>query len=190
MSPSDRKDDLRRWTVVLADDDDDHATLIQMALERAARMDLEILRARNGVEAIRLVEASPPDLLLLDLNMPGRSGHEVLNHVKSDERLRGVPVAVLTSSDRDEDMARSYGLGGNHFITKPGNPAELERRLRALLENLSELSGVRRGPGSLASTAVSTVHPVRVSIRRMLPWILLVGFFTALALYVYLSGLL
>ena len=178
------------WTVILADDDDDHAILIHTALVRAASSPIEVLRARNGVEAIRLVEESPPDLLLLDLNMPGRAGHEVLAHLKGDPDLRSVPVAVLTSSDRQEDMARSYGLGGNHFITKPPNPAELERRLRALMENLSELSAVHRGSAGLYATAVSTLDPVSLALRRLLPVLLLGGFLAVLLLWAWYVGVL
>jgi len=119
------------WRVLLAEDNDDHALLIQMALARATQIPVEVHRARNGDEAMALAYEVEPDLILLDLKMPGRSGHEVLEAVKADEDLRRIPVAVLTSSDRDEDMARSYGLGGNHFITKPENPLENESKGRA-----------------------------------------------------------
>ena len=61
------------WDVVLAEDNDDHAVLIRMALERASKLPVEVRRARNGDEAVELVEAQLPDLLLLDLKMPGRA---------------------------------------------------------------------------------------------------------------------
>ena len=176
------------WTVILADDDDDHAVLIERALERAAPMALDVRRARNGDEAIELVEADPPDLLLLDLNMPGRSGHEVLERIKGDHRLRSVPVAVLTSSDRDEDMARSYGLGGNHFITKPGDPAELEARLRTLLKNLGELGGIRRGTEGVRPSGMSAINPGSMALRRALPWIAFGVVVVALRVFALVSG--
>lgn len=159
-----------RWSVLLAEDNDDHALLIQMALQRASELPVDVHRARNGEEAVALVQKLQPDLLLLDLKMPGRSGHEVLETVKGDDLLRKVPVAVLTSSDRDEDMARSYGLGSNHFITKPENPAELEQRLRSLLKNLDELSSVKRGRGGLEATARSAVDPGSLAARQVVLW--------------------
>lgn len=55
----------------------------------------------------------------------------------------GVPLAILTSSDRDDDVAKSHRLGGNHFITKPSNPLELEAKLGALLRNVTELGAIR-----------------------------------------------
>ena len=158
------------WDVVLAEDNDDHAVLIRMALERASKLPVEVRRARNGDEAIELVEAQLPDLLLLDLKMPGRSGHEVLERVKGDDHTRRIPVAVLTSSDRDDDVAKSYGLGGNHFITKPEDPAELEKRLRSLLANLSELRGITRGAGVLETTARSVMNPESMAMRRAVAW--------------------
>ena len=82
-----------------------------MALERAVDVPVEICRARNGEEAVELIKELSPDLLLLDLKMPGMAGHEVLEEIKGDDRLRSIPVAVLTSSDRDEDVAKSYGPG-------------------------------------------------------------------------------
>ncbi len=158
------------WKVLVAEDNDDHALLIEMALERASRIPIEVYRARNGDEAIILVEDVRPDLILLDLKMPGRSGHEVLEVIKSDDEFRRIPVAVLTSSDRDKDIAESYGLGSNHFITKPENPADLERGLRLLLKNLSELSGIRRGSGGIGATAVSAVNAGTVAVHQFYLW--------------------
>lgn len=177
-----------RWVVVIAEDNDDHALLIERALDRAASIPVEIHRARNGDEAVDLVEETRPDLVLLDLRMPGRSGHEVLENLKGDERLRRIPVAVLTSSDRDEDMARSYGLGGNHFITKPQDPAQLEDRLRSLLGNLSELAGIRRGTEGLEPSAVSAVDATSVATRHWLMWGAAAVILLALLLFAYFTG--
>ncbi len=156
--------------VLLAEDNDDHALLIRMALERAASGPVEIHRAKNGTEAVDLVRSLRPDLLLLDLKMPGKTGHEVLEVVKGDETLRRIPVAVLTSSDRDEDVARSYGLGGNHFLTKPEDPAQLERRLKTLLANLSEMGEIRRGAGEVAPSGESALGPDTFLRRRVMSW--------------------
>ena len=173
------------WRVLLAEDNDDHALLIQMALERASRLPVEVYRARNGDQALDLVWEAAPDLILLDLKMPGRSGHEVLQVVKTDERLRRIPVAVLTSSDRDEDLAQSYGLGGNHFITKPENPVELESKLRSLLRNVEELSSIRRGAGRMEATAESAVGPGSLEARQALRWAVFALIVISLVIFAY-----
>jgi CheY-like chemotaxis protein len=174
--------------VVLAEDNDDHALLIKMALERAASRPVETHRARNGTEAVHLVQTLRPDLLLLDLKMPGKSGHEVLELIKGDPELRKVPVAVLTSSDRDEDIARSYGLGGNHFLTKPQDPAELEIRLKALLANLGEMGEIRRGPGEVRASGESALGPDTLQRRSLFGWIALSLILLALFLFGRCSG--
>ena len=84
-------------------------------------------------------------------------------------------------------MARSYGLGGNHFITKPEDPADLEARLRSLLNNLSELKRIHRGAGALEATAASAVQPSSFAVRRALAWAMAVGTLVALLLFALLT---
>lgn len=84
--------------------------------------------ARDGDEAVEYLFARPPyedrlfpDLILLDLNLPGRDGREVLGMIKSDPRLKLIPVVVLTSTRADRDVRASYQLHANCFITKPAS---------------------------------------------------------------------
>ena len=184
-TPSVRK---RAWHVVLAEDDDDYAIVIERALEKAADVPMEIRRARTGTEALALLREVVPDLLLLDLKMPGMAGHEALEEIKGDDALRSVPVAILTSSDRDDDVAKSYGLGGNHFITKPSNPVELEAKLRGLLRNLLELGAIRRGSAGASTTAVSAVDPQSIATVKALRWVAIVGVLVALYFFGKFSG--
>jgi len=176
------------WQVVLAEDDDDYAIVIERALKRAAGVPVEIRRARTGTEALALLRDVAPDLLLLDLKMPGMAGHEALEEIKGDDALRSIPVAVLTSSDRDDDVAKSYGLGGNHFITKPSNPLELEAKLGGLLRNLTELGAIRRGSTGASTTAVSAVDPQSMAAVKVLRWVAVVGVLIALYVFGRMSG--
>ncbi|MGI9006004.1 MAG: response regulator [Streptosporangiaceae bacterium] len=74
-------------------------------------------------------DAPRPDLILMDLNLPRKSGHEVLAEIKADPDLRRIPVVVLTTSDAEEDVLRSYDLHANAFVTKP---VDFERFLGAI----------------------------------------------------------
>jgi CheY-like chemotaxis protein len=81
---------------------------------------------KDGVEAISFLQKKgkyankpKPDLILLDLHMPKKTGHEVLAEIKEDEDLKRIPVIVLSSSKADEDILKSYGLHANSYITKP-----------------------------------------------------------------------
>ena len=176
------------WQVVLAEDDDDYAIVIERALKKVADVPVEIRRARTGTEALVLLRDLVPDLLLLDLKMPGMAGHEALEEIKGDDLLRSIPVAVLTSSDRDDDVAKSYGLGGNHFITKPSDPLELEAKLSGLLRNLTELGSIRRGSTGASTTAVSAVDPGSMATMKVLRWVAVVGVLIALYFFGRVSG--
>jgi CheY-like chemotaxis protein len=75
---------------------------------------LDFLYRRNGYE-----NARRPDLVLLDLNLPRKDGREVLAEVKTDKSLRTIPIVVLTTSEAEEDILRSYDLHANAYVTKP-----------------------------------------------------------------------
>jgi chemotaxis family two-component system response regulator Rcp1 len=82
--------------------------------------------ARDGDEAMMFLrregpfaDASRPDLILLDLNLPGKDGREVLQEIKSDPDLKKIPVVILTTSHAEEDILRAYGLHANAYMTKP-----------------------------------------------------------------------
>ena len=176
------------WQIVLAEDIDEDALLIETALERASPIPVQVHRARNGDEAIIMIEDLLPDLILLDLQMPGKTGHEVLEVIKRDDALRRIPVAVLSGSDSDDDVARSYGLGINHFIRKPEDPAQLEQQLRVLLEYAASLSG-RSGSGNPDATAISAINPDTEAVRRLLLRAALVVVVVGLVVFAYVRGI-
>ena len=107
--------------ILLVEDNPGDAQLVRMAFAEAlpsARVSV----ATDGEAALaRLREEGPPDLLLLDLNLPGLTGHEVLESIRTDAALRRLPVVVLSSSDAEADVTRSYELGANSHIAKPGD---------------------------------------------------------------------
>ncbi len=122
-------------TILMADDDEDDRLLTRDAL-RAAHLANEIRFVNDGQELLdylrgegsyaqRAGEHPEPGIILLDLNMPKMDGREALAAIKSDERLRKIPVVVLTTSSDEEDVVRSYDLGVNSFITKPVTFASL-----------------------------------------------------------------
>jgi chemotaxis family two-component system response regulator Rcp1 len=111
--------------VLLVEDDPGDVMIAQEAL-KASRLTSKLTVVPDGVEAIKYLrreaeyqDAVRPDLILLDLNLPRKSGHEVLAEVKADPALRKIPVVVLTTSGAAEDVLRSYDLHANVFVTKP-----------------------------------------------------------------------
>lgn len=118
--------------VVLADDDPTILVLLDATLRNyGCRCHL----ARDGVEAIELTRRVRPVALILDINMPGRDGYEVLSTLRSDRRTRGVPIVLLTARHQETDIIRAFDLGASEYIVKPFNPLELVARLRRLVES-------------------------------------------------------
>lgn len=109
-------------TIFSVDDDENDNLLLQAALN-AAGFDGTLEFAADGEEAIQLLSRSdriaPPDVVLLDLNMPRRDGFECLKWLRSREELRSVPVAMFTTSSHPEEVAKAYDLGADLFLVKP-----------------------------------------------------------------------
>ena len=128
-------------TVLLVEDNADDELLARTAF---ANMDFahEVVVARDGEEALaylygpaqakRALGASQPLVVLLDLNLPGISGLEVLKQIRLDARTRLFPVVVLSSSLQERDLVRSYSLGANSYIRKPVDFTEFEETVRQL----------------------------------------------------------
>ncbi len=114
--------------IVIADDDADDRILIGDAFEEA-RLKNPVDFVEDGIELLQylrhegdythLTDDCMPGLILLDLNMPRMDGRSALEEIRKDEKLRRIPVVVLTTSKSEEDILKTYNLGVNSFITKP-----------------------------------------------------------------------
>lgn len=111
--------------ILLVEDNPADVDLTKETLE-FAKLRNRLHAVNDGVEALAFLRRQPPfenavrpDLILLDLNLPRKDGREVLQELKVDPTLRTIPVVVLTSSDAEKDVIKSYDLGANCYITKP-----------------------------------------------------------------------
>ncbi len=129
--------------ILLVEDDAADAELTIHSLEKEGFAG-RILLARDGEEALDLLYCRgdhatrdpelPPALVLLDLKMPRLNGQEVLRTIKSDERLRSLPVIVLTSSNQERDLEECYRLGANSYIQKPVDLRKFQQTMRSLAQ--------------------------------------------------------
>lgn len=113
--------------VLVADDDADLRELIAFTLGQAGYL---VLKAADGPAAVQLFEHESPDLVLLDINMPGMNGFQVCEAIR---RRSQVPVMMLTVRGEEEDLVRALGLGADDYLNKPFSPRTLLARLKALL---------------------------------------------------------
>ena len=135
----------RKWILVV-EDDGSYRWVIRRLLESAFADEISVEEAPSGEIALeRLAAGAIPDLVLLDLSLPGVSGFEILRWLRADERTRRVPVIVVTSSQDESDVRRAYDLGANSFVSKSDSPEKTLQRLRLLPVYWLELN---RLPGS------------------------------------------
>jgi CheY-like chemotaxis protein len=128
----------RAVSILLVEDNQDHAELTLKALDNGNK----VFWVKDGEEALDYLQkkgrfadgdsAPRPGLILLDVNLPKVSGHEVLKRIKADDGLRAIPVVMLTTSDRDEEVAASYKSGVNSFVTKPVRFSDFVERIKTL----------------------------------------------------------
>jgi len=113
--------------VLVADDDAELRELIAFTLAQAGYL---VIKASDGSAAVRLFGEESPDLVVLDINMPGLSGFQVCEAIRARSR---VPVMMLTVRGEEEDLVRALGLGADDYLNKPFSPRTLLARIRALL---------------------------------------------------------
>jgi len=123
--------------ILLVEDNEDDITITKRAIQKG-QIKNKLCVTRDGEEAMdflrrrgRFRGASRPGFVLLDLNMPKLDGFEVLREIKSDPELKSIPVVVLTTSGRDEDIEQAYALGCNNYIVKP---VSFEKFIKTVIE--------------------------------------------------------
>ena len=124
--------------ILMVEDDPADIELTQEAL-KSAEVELEWTVMNNGEDALDFLyalegdrNAVRPDLILLDLNLPGIDGRQVLKRIKADARLKSIPVIVLSTSEDKEDIFKSYQMHANSYITKPVDYHQFEKVVKTI----------------------------------------------------------
>ena len=116
--------------VLIADDEPNIVVSLEYLLKRAG---YTVLVARDGQQAIDMVRRERPALVLLDVMMPKKSGHEVCAELRADESLRDVRVLMLSAKGRDTDVDKGLGVGADAYMTKPFSTKELAAKVAEML---------------------------------------------------------
>ena len=115
---------------MVVDDDEIVARTIERSLRAGG---FQVVVVQSGVDALRIGRRNPPDLMVLDVLMPGMNGYEVCREIRNDPILRDLPVLFLTAKGKDEDRVQGLRAGADDYLSKPFNLDELYLRVRAIL---------------------------------------------------------
>jgi two-component system alkaline phosphatase synthesis response regulator PhoP len=141
--------------ILVVDDEEDILELLRFNLSREG---CQVFCASSGEEALRLVRSEIPDLIVLDLMLPGIDGLEVTRRLKNDPNTKHLPIVMLTAKGEEADIVTGLELGADDYVTKPFSPRILVARVRAVLRRK-----VKESPGD---TSVIRIHDLIIDPRR------------------------
>lgn len=122
---------MKRKRILVVDDEVYILHILEFSL---AMEDYDVLTASSGEQALQKIEEERPDLVVLDILMPGMDGFEVCRRVKTDERLADIPIIFLSAKEQRADRAFGLSLGASAYISKPFSPQKLIEEIQAVLE--------------------------------------------------------
>lgn len=151
---------MARETILVVEDDENIQQLVGYNLAKAG---FHVIYADKGEQAFDLIKREKPELIVLDLMLPGLNGFEVCKLVRKDPKTKNLPIVMLTAKSEENDIAMGLDLGADDYITKPFSPKVLVSRIKAALrrkEGLSEEGREGKNKGSL------TIHEITIDPNR------------------------
>ncbi len=125
-------------TVLVVEDERDIQDLVEFNLRQSG---YRVLKAADGLDGLRLAQSEKPDLVVLDLMLPGMDGKEVCRRLKQGESTRTIPILMLTALAEETDRIIGFEIGADDYLTKPFSPRELSLRIQAILRRTAEPEG-------------------------------------------------
>lgn len=142
---------------------DDEVDILEVVSYNLRKDGHQITTAGNGENALRIARQTPPDLIILDLMLPGIDGLEVCRMMKNDARTSDIPIIMLTAKGEETDVVTGLELGADDYIIKPFSPKILSARVRALLRRKNSLSAIPEN--QTISIENLTIIPERFEVR-------------------------
>lgn len=151
---------MARETILVVEDDENIQQLVGYNLAKAG---FHVLYADNGEQALSVIKREKPELIVLDLMLPGLSGFEICKLVRKDPKTKNLPIVMLTAKSEENDMAAGLDIGADDYITKPFSPKILISRIKAALRRKEGLS--EEGGESKKNTPL-TIHGITIDPNR------------------------
>jgi len=147
-------------TILIIEDEQDIRELVKYNLQREG---FAVLEAESGEQGLTLVERAAPDLILLDLMLPGKDGLEICRILKREERTRDIPVVMMTARGEESDIVTGLELGAEDYVVKPFSPNVLCSRVKAILRRNVSVPEVSLD--DVLSIHDMVIHPGRHEVR-------------------------
>ncbi len=141
---------------------DDNADNRQLLTDIVTSIGHQVMTAYDGIETLALVQQQPPDMIILDVTMPGMSGFEVCNRLKGDPATAHIPILMLTALNAEDDKVQGLVLGADDYLTKPFNPRELIERIKNRLRLKEQTDGLQKTQQLIRDTFERFVAPAVV----------------------------
>lgn len=116
--------------IMVVDDEPYIARVIKFKLEQEGYI---VISANDGITGLNKIREEKPDLVLLDVMMPGMTGYEVCQKIKGDAELAGIPVVILTAKGQERDREQGFSMGASDYITKPFSPNRLLELVKSII---------------------------------------------------------
>jgi len=150
---------MKKETILVVDDEEDILELVRYNLQREG---YQVVVAVSGEKALKLTRQQPPDLIVLDLMLPGMDGLDVARHLKTDARCRQIPIVMLTAKGEEADVVTGLELGAEDYVTKPFSPRILTARIKSVLRRRNEPAADGETPIEIHDLSI---HPGRREVR-------------------------
>jgi len=147
---------MMKSTILIIEDEEDIRELVKYNLQRENFL---VLEAESGEKGLELVERTIPDLILLDLMLPGKDGLEICRTLKRDNRTQAIPVVMMTARGEETDIITGLELGADDYIVKPFSPKVLGARIKAVLRR--KASTPELSPEDVLKVYDLVIHPGR-----------------------------
>ena len=147
---------MTKSNILVVEDEKDIRELVKYNLQRESFI---VLEAETGEAGLKMVERTIPDLILLDLMLPGKDGLEICRILKRNDRTRNIPVVMMTARSEESDIVTGLELGAEDYVVKPFSPKVLNARVKAVLRRRS--TAPRLSPEDVITVHDMVIHPGR-----------------------------
>lgn len=151
---------MAKTNILIIEDEEDIRELVKYNLQRE---NFDVLEAESGEEGLKLAERVPPDLILLDLMLPGKDGLEICRMLKRNVRTQNIPIVMMTARGEESDIITGLELGADDYIVKPFSPKVLGARVKAVLRR--KVSAPELLPEDVIKIYDLVIHPGRHEVR-------------------------